>query len=188
MSRDLADIRESGALNKDEFAVALKLIRDNLAGKELPQVLPVSLTPPSLRRGPTAAREFLLSFPKIKYSRLNPNSCTAPPPQRDLLDLDDDEPSMSPQATGQQYPSTLSPQSTGQFPSSSTFAAQTSPARPVPPISASSSYSGLQGTVFPQATGASQQALPSQGTWSQPAVQGMSHSSPSETGVLNSSM
>ncbi|KAL8293725.1 hypothetical protein RQP46_000426 [Phenoliferia psychrophenolica] len=148
---DLADIRESGALNKDEFAVALKLIRDNLAGKELPQVLPVSLTPPSLRRAPAAA----------------------PAPQRDLLDLDDDEePTLSPQVTGQQqYPSTLSPQGTGQYQTAGVFS-QTSAARPNPPMSASSSYSGLQGTIFPQATGASQQALSPQGTGSfKPAVQ-----------------
>lgn len=48
--RDLADIRQTGALNKDEFAVALKLIRDKVAGKEVPQTLPASLIPPSLRQ------------------------------------------------------------------------------------------------------------------------------------------
>lgn len=47
--RDLADIRQTGALNKDEFAVALKLIRDKVAGKELPQTLGAGLMPPSLR-------------------------------------------------------------------------------------------------------------------------------------------
>ena len=56
-ARDLADIRQTGALNKDEFAVALKLIRDRVAGKELPQALPASLMPPSLRSGSSGLRE-----------------------------------------------------------------------------------------------------------------------------------
>lgn len=50
-------------MNKDEFAVALKLIRDKVAGKELPNVLSLSMTPPSLRTsGASAARSsFYLS-------------------------------------------------------------------------------------------------------------------------------
>lgn len=46
---DLADIRKEGKLTKEEFAVALRLINDKLAGKEVPSVLDVGLVPPALR-------------------------------------------------------------------------------------------------------------------------------------------
>lgn len=48
-NRDLSDIRKEGNLNKDEFAVAMRLINDQLDGKPLPSALPNSLIPPSLR-------------------------------------------------------------------------------------------------------------------------------------------
>ncbi|KAK4699907.1 hypothetical protein P7C70_g6347, partial [Phenoliferia sp. Uapishka_3] len=149
---DLADIRESGALNKEEFAVALKLIRDNLAGKPLPEVLPLGLTPPSLRRG-GATTQAQAQAPAVSQ------------PQRDLLDLMDDEPlaPLPSQGTGQQqYPTTLSPQGTGQYPTSSIFPQNTGN-RAVAPQSTGTSNSGLQGTIFPQATGQSQNLTP-QGT------------------------
>ncbi|CEP14105.1 hypothetical protein [Parasitella parasitica] len=44
---DLADIRQKGALSRDEFAVAMHLIHKRLAGGQLPQTLPKSLIPPS---------------------------------------------------------------------------------------------------------------------------------------------
>ena len=47
--RDLADIRKEGKLTKDEFAVAMFLINNKLAGKELPSSLSQSMIPPSLR-------------------------------------------------------------------------------------------------------------------------------------------
>jgi epidermal growth factor receptor substrate 15 len=47
--RDLADIRREGKLGKDEFAVAMFLINNKLAGKDLPTMLPQSMIPPSLR-------------------------------------------------------------------------------------------------------------------------------------------
>ncbi|MCJ1353862.1 MAG: hypothetical protein MMC33_003849 [Icmadophila ericetorum] len=51
---DLADINSEGQLNRDEFAVAMHLIRLQLAKKdgpsELPQTLPANLIPPSMRR------------------------------------------------------------------------------------------------------------------------------------------
>ena len=46
---DLADLTQSGSLSRDEFAVAMHLINDRIAGKELPQQLPASLMPPSMR-------------------------------------------------------------------------------------------------------------------------------------------
>ncbi|OOF95910.1 hypothetical protein ASPCADRAFT_48308 [Aspergillus carbonarius ITEM 5010] len=48
---DLADIDADGMLTKDEFAVAMYLVRLTRSGKEsLPQTLPPALIPPSMRR------------------------------------------------------------------------------------------------------------------------------------------
>ena len=46
---DLSDIQKQGRLSKEEFAVAMYLIRQKLTGGILPEVLPQSLVPPSLR-------------------------------------------------------------------------------------------------------------------------------------------
>jgi epidermal growth factor receptor substrate 15 len=46
---DLADIPKRGVLTRDTFAVAMYLIRNKVAGKDLPAALPASLIPPSLR-------------------------------------------------------------------------------------------------------------------------------------------
>ncbi|KAF4154300.1 hypothetical protein CNMCM6936_006203 [Aspergillus lentulus] len=52
---DLADIDADGQLTKDEFAVAMYLVRSQRTGKEpLPQTLPPALIPPSMRRPTTA--------------------------------------------------------------------------------------------------------------------------------------
>ncbi|KAI8943534.1 hypothetical protein NX059_001530 [Plenodomus lindquistii] len=51
---DLADINSEGQLSKDEFAVAMYLIRQQRKGDPLPTTLPPSLIPPSLR---TAANQ-----------------------------------------------------------------------------------------------------------------------------------
>lgn len=53
--RDLADIRKEGNLTRDEFAVAMYLIRSKISGKGLPESLPASLVPPSLRQASAAA-------------------------------------------------------------------------------------------------------------------------------------
>lgn len=44
---DLADIGSTGTLNKNEFAIAMHLIKKRKNGEELPMVLPKSLQPPS---------------------------------------------------------------------------------------------------------------------------------------------
>ncbi|PCH38709.1 EF-hand [Wolfiporia cocos MD-104 SS10] len=49
---DLADINSTGRLTREEFAVAMYLIRQKLNGQELPSTLPPSLVPPSLRSRP----------------------------------------------------------------------------------------------------------------------------------------
>ncbi|KAJ2851817.1 hypothetical protein IWW36_000778 [Coemansia brasiliensis] len=47
---DLADIRRSGRLSKEEFAVAMHLINARLLGGQIPDRLPPTLVPPSMRR------------------------------------------------------------------------------------------------------------------------------------------
>ena len=58
---DLADINSEGQLNRDEFAVAMYLIRQQrtkTSGREvLPQQLPPNLIPPSMRRQPIAPQQ-----------------------------------------------------------------------------------------------------------------------------------
>lgn len=46
---DLADVRSEGRLNREEFAVAMYLIRQQRSGAPLPAFLPAALVPPSLR-------------------------------------------------------------------------------------------------------------------------------------------
>ncbi|KAH7909145.1 hypothetical protein BJ138DRAFT_1156028 [Hygrophoropsis aurantiaca] len=65
---DLADINNDGRLTRDGFAVAMHLIQGKLAGEEVPETLPSTLMPPSMRAN-------MPSFP-------------APPkPQEQLKDL-----------------------------------------------------------------------------------------------------
>lgn len=73
---DLSDITQSGTLSKGEFAVAMHLINDQLAGKPLPQELPSSLVPPSMRN---------MNLP----AAVNPQQSDT---QKDLFSLMDDDP------------------------------------------------------------------------------------------------
>lgn len=106
----MADIRKEGKLSKDEFAVAVYLINSKLAGKDLPEKIPTSLIPPSLR----GAQEMLAS-----PTQPAGQSSAA----RDLFDLmGDDEPSapaqqtLSPTPTGQGFGSAFAPQPLSQSP------------------------------------------------------------------------
>lgn len=58
---DLADINSEGQLNRDEFAVAMYLIRQQRSKRDgrdvLPQNLPSNLIPPSMRRQPIAPQQ-----------------------------------------------------------------------------------------------------------------------------------
>ncbi|EGN96146.1 hypothetical protein SERLA73DRAFT_76138 [Serpula lacrymans var. lacrymans S7.3] len=81
---DLADINNDGRLTRDGFAVAMHLIQGKLAGKEVPNVLPPTLVPPSMR--------------------LNGTPFAAPPkPQEPLRDLlwDDSPPTSAVNTTSQ---------------------------------------------------------------------------------------
>ncbi|KDQ13131.1 hypothetical protein BOTBODRAFT_56212 [Botryobasidium botryosum FD-172 SS1] len=46
---DLADLHKDGRLTREGFAVALYLIKGKLAGRDVPDALPPSLVPPSMR-------------------------------------------------------------------------------------------------------------------------------------------
>ena len=58
---DLADINSEGQLNRDEFAVAMYLIKQQRSKRDgrdvLPQSLPGNLVPPSMRRQPIAPQQ-----------------------------------------------------------------------------------------------------------------------------------
>lgn len=57
---DLADVRKTGSLNKDEFAIAMYLIHGCLAGKPLPSTLPDNLIPSSLRSSAPRKRRCII--------------------------------------------------------------------------------------------------------------------------------
>ncbi|GAA6005444.1 hypothetical protein JCM11491_003644 [Sporobolomyces phaffii] len=137
---DLSDITDSGNLNRDTFAVAMKLIREkvsNPGGFQLPDQLPIEYIPPSLRSDSSSSRSGPFSPP--------PHQQQMSQPQRDLVDLmgDDDTPSSptpaSPPPASSFAP--LQPQLTGPI------------QRSLSPQATGSSFQGLQGTIFPQATG-----------------------------------
>ena len=86
---DLADINSEGQLNRDEFAVAMHLIRQqlnqrNLAKKTpLPQSLPPSLVPPSMRRQTSTSSLSMAAAVDSASDRAKPKSAA-----EDLFGLD----------------------------------------------------------------------------------------------------
>lgn len=103
---DLADIRSEGRLNRDEFAVAMYLIRQQRSKQgDLPQTLPANLMPPSLRGQPrptTATSPFDAPPPQPLPPQQAP--VQQPPPPKPVSALDDLfglEPSPSPSAPTQ---------------------------------------------------------------------------------------
>jgi epidermal growth factor receptor substrate 15 len=140
---DLADIDADGQLSRDEFAVAMYLVRMQRSGKEqLPQAVPPALIPPSMRRQAPA-----------------PMAAPAPPPvpapavrtaADDLFGLDSPAPPFAqPQI----------PQSTGG--SNSAFQTPASPSSRASPQTASHTFKPFVPTstfgqsLQPQITGAS---------------------------------
>ena len=85
---DLADINSEGRLNRDEFAVAMFLIREQRSNKDgkvpLPQILPPNLVPPSMRPQPGAPA----LFPVSVFDKTN-NVTVSRSVSEDLYDLDD---------------------------------------------------------------------------------------------------
>lgn len=152
---DLADIRSEGHLNKDEFAIAMYLIRQQRAQKDgtniLPATLPPNLIPPSMRnqaRPPTAGSAFDSPMPQLQQPQ-------PPMPKSavdDLFGLDAPAaPAQAPLATGGSNASDPFGGSAG--PGSPTRASPPPPSKFQPFIPSSSFGRGLtqQTTGAPQA-------------------------------------
>ncbi|KAL4915771.1 hypothetical protein BDW62DRAFT_187907 [Aspergillus aurantiobrunneus] len=145
---DLADIDADGQLTRDEFAVAMYLIRQQYTGKgPLPQTLPPALVPPGLRR-PGSAQAVPAPAPA---------AAPVPTAADDLFGLDPF--AAVPPAPGPAPASAQVPQSTGN--SNSPFATSSSPGpQTSPPGSATAFKPFVPSSTFgqslqPQATDAS---------------------------------
>lgn len=103
---DLADINGEGQLNKDEFAVAMYLIRQQRSQNPapLPAFLPTPLIPPSMRQQQQSSRSTAPAFDNAANTSNLPKSAT-----EDLFGLD--EP--SPPQPQQSQPAAFQPQMTG---------------------------------------------------------------------------
>ncbi|PKX89729.1 EF hand domain protein [Aspergillus novofumigatus IBT 16806] len=153
---DLADIDADGQLTKDEFAVAMYLVRSQRTGKEpLPQTLPPALIPPSMRR-PTTAQA-------VVPAPVAAPAAPAPPPSvrsaaDDLFGLDAFSAPPAPAAPSQV------PQSTGG--SNTPFQTPGSPTSRASPSANSTTFkpfiptSSFGQSLQPQITGASAGAPP----------------------------
>ncbi|PWY86873.1 UBA/TS-N domain protein [Aspergillus heteromorphus CBS 117.55] len=151
---DLADIDADGQLTKDEFAVAMYLVRLTRSGKEaMPQTLPPALIPPSMRRpgsahfGPAAPAPAQVAPPA---------PIPAPPSAADdLFGLD----ALSAPVSGVPAAPSQFPQSTGG--SNAAFQMPSSPGSRASPQTASTTFkpfvptSSFGQSLHPQVTGAS---------------------------------
>ena len=120
---DLADIRSEGRLNKDEFAVAMYLIRQQRTksggANTLPAALPPNLIPPSMRgqvRSPPPPAAASIFDP--------PPPPKAPSALDDLFGLDDPPPAAQPQVA----------LATGSSSVNDPFASSVSPPMPSSPV------------------------------------------------------
>ncbi|KAJ5584658.1 uncharacterized protein N7459_004458 [Penicillium hispanicum] len=145
---DLADINADGQLNRDEFAVAMYLVRLQRSGKEpLPQVLPPALIPPSMRRQASAPVAPPAAAPAAPPPAPLPRSAAD-----DLFGLDSPVPPPAPAQTQM-------PQSTGG--SNVAFHTPSSPVSRASPPATSSTFkpfiptSSFGQSLQPQATGTS---------------------------------
>ena len=141
---DLADMRSEGQLNRDEFAIAMYLIRSQLSRRgPIPKTLPSNLVPPSVRQIQTASTP--ASPPKSKTAA------------DDLFGLDalSDAPTQAPQSTGgsgSAFPQPSAPLQPVALPSASQLS-QSSQSTFFKPFVPTSSFG--QSVVSPQATGTS---------------------------------
>ncbi|KAG6354711.1 hypothetical protein INS49_004729 [Diaporthe citri] len=170
---DLADIRSEGRLNRDEFAVAMYLIRQQrMKQGDLPQVLPQNLIPPSMRaqaRPSTATNAFDAPPPQQQAPVQPPQP---PKPVSALDDLFGLESAPGPAAAAQ------GPAPTGGSAANDPFAGSASPLAPASPARASPTTTGnfkpfvpsssFGRSLNPQATGGS--ASGSQPAPPQPAI------------------
>ncbi|KAG5718666.1 hypothetical protein E4T56_gene16621 [Termitomyces sp. T112] len=82
---DLADINNDGKLTRDGFAIAVYLIQKKLAGVDLPNALPLSLIPPSLRANASSPFVLQQQAPQepakdLLWDDTPPASATVPSP------------------------------------------------------------------------------------------------------------
>ncbi|KAL8692269.1 MAG: hypothetical protein Q9224_003993, partial [Gallowayella concinna] len=155
---DLADINSEGQLNKDEFAVAMYLIRQQRSkttGRDvLPQTLPPNLVPPSMRRqAPPAAQPTAPAFDNAANTSV-PKSAA-----EDLFGLDAFS-SPAPRAPGSVSDSSLYTASPPRTAASPQVAPPQQPSSIFKPFVPSSSFG--QTIMTPQGTGTSSGASPAQ--------------------------
>ena len=156
---DLADINSEGQLTRDEFAVAMYLIRQQKRDSTyvLPQTLPADLIPPSMRRQPVTPQQSIA--PAFDNPAITPAQKSA---AEDLFGLDAftaPEP-IAPKITGDSSLYSASPtqdQRSPQISQPPQAAQQSSVFKPFVP---SSSFG--QAMMTPQATGSSSSAGPMQ--------------------------
>ncbi len=158
---DLADINSKGQLNRDEFAVAMYLIRQQrskTSGREvLPQSLPPNLIPPSMRRQPIAPQQ--PTAPVFDNAASMPKSAS-----EDLFGLDafTTSPPIQPKTTGDSSVYSTPPRSAVSPPPQQQQLPQqpTQQASHFKPFIPSSSFG--QAIMTPQGTGTSSSASPAQ--------------------------
>ncbi|KAK1754412.1 hypothetical protein QBC47DRAFT_217830 [Echria macrotheca] len=160
---DLADIRSTGRLSRDEFAVAMYLIRQQRSKRDplssaLPAVLPPNLIPPSMRSEVRPPAPSAFDPPPVRPQ---------PPPPKpsaldDLFGLDD----LQPPAPAQVPVGTGGSAANDPFAGAISPAAPASPARPSP-LAASATFkpfipsSSFGRGLTSQGTGGSASSAPS---------------------------
>ncbi|KAK3990750.1 tubulin alpha chain [Cladorrhinum sp. PSN332] len=135
---DLADIRSEGCLTRDEFAVAMYLIRQQRSSKPgvsaLPTTLPPNLIPPSMRAPVVVAATAVRPQTATGASAFDPPPRPQPKPSAldDLFGLDDPQPPTAPAQIALPTGGSVGadPFATGMSPQ-----APASPARPSPSTS-----------------------------------------------------
>ena len=152
---DLADINSEGQLNRDEFAVAMYLIRQQRSKKDgrdvLPSALPSNLIPPSMRRQPIAPQQ-----PTAPLFNNAPNITKPKSASEDLFGLDAiSSPAPGPQSKAPTDSLTSSPARSQTLPPQSNTPSQPSQFKPFIPTS-----SFGQSIMTPQGTGTSSASSP----------------------------
>ncbi|KAI8606817.1 hypothetical protein BC830DRAFT_1176052, partial [Chytriomyces sp. MP71] len=84
---DLANINKSEGLTKDEFSVAMHLIKLAMTGIKLPDTLPANLVPPSLRTRSSAGIATMSAAPIVAPMLPTPVPALAAPAKSTSLDL-----------------------------------------------------------------------------------------------------
>lgn len=152
---DLADITKAGRLNRDEFAIAMHLIRqqrNSPDARALPETLPLNLIPPSMRQ---------FSGPAPSAYEPPPPPVPPPPPKTasdDLFELDFSSAPPLPASVPPQ-PS-LSPFDTDVFGMKS--APVTGPTTPMPPQQAPNFFGTSQRSFVPTSSFGQNMISPSQ--------------------------